>query len=514
MSKYLPVTIHTEKGPMTAVIKIESGGGGGNVGTFLQAGTGAVSRTYQDKMREIVSAKDFGAVGDGVADDTAAVQAAVDYLSSVGGGTLLLSRGTYKFTSMLQIVDKGVRILGEGIEATIINPPGDMPGFFFNLAGASRGEWGVEHLTIRYVTDHLAAMAIVVMGGVHGTISHAYIERANTGVMLIDCTATHISHLVCISCGTQCVQLGGQTNNVFISDCYFDGSIFGTSTPAANSHGLEIQQNVHGVAATNVKIVACNSPLHAVGSVPDFPNSLVFTSCQFKDSTYAVALGVVKNIKFVGCEFSNIGVGAYINTCYQTSFIGCSFTNNRAAGCEMSYPCEGVLFNGCTFDSNGQDASNTHPGLKVNEYVSDWTVLGCNFGNFGDFPATQKHGISVASGPSDRYIIKDCNFGAHTDSPVSNLGTGTERYIGANVGYRTSNSGTATINSGNTTTVVNHGLAVTPEIHEIFVAPADAGADPSSLYVSTITATQFTINIAAAPASDVNLIWQARADGA
>lgn len=29
MSKYLPVTIHTEKGPMTAVIKIESGGGGG-----------------------------------------------------------------------------------------------------------------------------------------------------------------------------------------------------------------------------------------------------------------------------------------------------------------------------------------------------------------------------------------------------------------------------------------------------------------------------------------------------
>ena len=44
-------------------------------GSFIQAGAGAVTRTMQDKVRESVSAKDFGAVGDGVADDTAALQA-------------------------------------------------------------------------------------------------------------------------------------------------------------------------------------------------------------------------------------------------------------------------------------------------------------------------------------------------------------------------------------------------------------------------------------------------------
>lgn len=43
---------------------------------FLQAGTGAVARTAQAKMRDTVSVKDFGAVGDGVADDTAAFIAA------------------------------------------------------------------------------------------------------------------------------------------------------------------------------------------------------------------------------------------------------------------------------------------------------------------------------------------------------------------------------------------------------------------------------------------------------
>lgn len=43
---------------------------------FIQSGTGAAYRTVQSKLRDTVSVKDFGAVGDGVADDTAAFIAA------------------------------------------------------------------------------------------------------------------------------------------------------------------------------------------------------------------------------------------------------------------------------------------------------------------------------------------------------------------------------------------------------------------------------------------------------
>ena len=61
--------------------------------TFLQAGAGAVTRSVNDKLRETVSVKDFGAIGDGATDDTAAIQNAINSVSS--GGIVHFPPGTY-----------------------------------------------------------------------------------------------------------------------------------------------------------------------------------------------------------------------------------------------------------------------------------------------------------------------------------------------------------------------------------------------------------------------------------
>ena len=52
---------------------------------YLPAGSGAVGITVQAKLRQTVSVKDFGAVGNGTTDDTAAVQAALNYVATVNG---------------------------------------------------------------------------------------------------------------------------------------------------------------------------------------------------------------------------------------------------------------------------------------------------------------------------------------------------------------------------------------------------------------------------------------------
>jgi hypothetical protein len=51
--------------------------GGSSLVPFIQAGTGAVSRQSQAKMRDHVHIRDFGAVCDGATDDTAAINAAL-----------------------------------------------------------------------------------------------------------------------------------------------------------------------------------------------------------------------------------------------------------------------------------------------------------------------------------------------------------------------------------------------------------------------------------------------------
>ena len=64
------------------------------------------NRTMNEKFSETISVKDYGAVGDGVTDDTVAIQATID---AVSRGTILFPQGTYKVTSTINIANKNAQ---------------------------------------------------------------------------------------------------------------------------------------------------------------------------------------------------------------------------------------------------------------------------------------------------------------------------------------------------------------------------------------------------------------------
>ena len=89
------------------------------------AGSSAVATTVQTKLRETVSVKDFGAVGNGVTDDVDAIDSGIAYLKSIGGGTLYFPTGTYAISTDsingIKIQDaSGITLCGAGQSATTI----------------------------------------------------------------------------------------------------------------------------------------------------------------------------------------------------------------------------------------------------------------------------------------------------------------------------------------------------------------------------------------------------------
>lgn len=88
-----------------------------DTGITVTAKTNGVARLQVDKNAEIVTAQDFGAVGDGVADDTLAIQKAMDY-AAANKVKLHITKGTFKITSYLltktnlhMVFDNGAWIL-------------------------------------------------------------------------------------------------------------------------------------------------------------------------------------------------------------------------------------------------------------------------------------------------------------------------------------------------------------------------------------------------------------------
>jgi hypothetical protein len=137
-----PVASNTTVNQLDAAVQSFVSGTGNNAATvvYTPAGTSAVATTVQTKLRETVSVKDFGAVGNGVTDDTVAIQAAVN---ACANKELFFPPGNYLITSQINILTR-VSLTGAGKnQVTILLGTQNQDGFVVGDGTlATRGNCG------------------------------------------------------------------------------------------------------------------------------------------------------------------------------------------------------------------------------------------------------------------------------------------------------------------------------------------------------------------------------------
>lgn len=93
-----------------------------SIGPVIATGS-TTARSVQDRFADVVNVKNFGAVGNGVADDTAAIQSAINNTSP--WGTIFIPEGVYRVTSTITLPASsglnGLKIAGIG-NGTVIKP--------------------------------------------------------------------------------------------------------------------------------------------------------------------------------------------------------------------------------------------------------------------------------------------------------------------------------------------------------------------------------------------------------
>ena len=173
---------------------------------YTQGGTGAVATTVQAKLRQTVSVKDFGAVGDGTTNDTTAVQNALNS----GASVVYIPAGTYLISTKLTF---SCNIYGDGA-TSIIKTVGDITalesttsyGFIKSIKITSNGGGSTNNhgLVLKYCARSLIESVWVVSMGYYGI----WIDSTSGSNNLLN-----LSNVQSVSNGNHGIYVSGGVDN-------------------------------------------------------------------------------------------------------------------------------------------------------------------------------------------------------------------------------------------------------------------------------------------------------------
>ena len=217
--------------------------------TYLQGDAGSVQRTVASKFQETASVKDFGAVGDGVTNDTAAITAAITATTS---GTLIFPEGSYLINNSTGPFTVS-SFQGEMIflgNAKLLFNTNTQAGIVFS--GGSNAK--IYNIRIDYVTPPTsrtnAQEGIAFYSTTDTTVTGVYVESSPAaGLLFGQCIRPQVSGVVIES---------SQADGVHFNNCQ-DPQIDNLITVSTGDDGLAFvnyasQANYSGGTATNIII--------------------------------------------------------------------------------------------------------------------------------------------------------------------------------------------------------------------------------------------------------------------
>jgi hypothetical protein len=209
--------------------------------SFIATGTGATTRTLQNKLRDVISVKDFGAVGDGVADDTAEIQAALD---AGAGKCVYLPPGTYKTTAALTI-SANTTVQADDRRAVIDVQPAN--------PATPNGDPGPSTCNNGFVIngDNVIIDGLKFKGtneAKYSTVNTILREEYACGIY-----ATNKQNIVVTNCVFEQfgngVLFNGGNNYKIIDNLFFGGRQMGRANDTANTHDIWMN-GFYGITAT------------------------------------------------------------------------------------------------------------------------------------------------------------------------------------------------------------------------------------------------------------------------
>jgi hypothetical protein len=271
-----------------------------------------------------LNVRHYGARGDGVMDDAAALNAAVAAAQAAGYRAVDLPAGTYRVdTPVLVPGAVGVLLRGEGKMATALVAGRTMTAVVY-LSGTSQIYGGLRDLTVD--ANRVGAYCLNAPQASDWTISGVRLLNAGTaGLSAAYCWCSRIEDTTVTGCADG-LRLGRAANNVRIGH----SAIYGNT-----GTGL-----VLGAAAAGSAGICISST--------DFESNAVAAIHAFN----------VRNLSVQDAYFEANGTTGWAVTSPVTARVRAEIilaANTAATGFDNSYPCTGVTIAGCYFNTSVTD---------------------------------------------------------------------------------------------------------------------------------------------------------------